>query len=172
MKDLVFQYQKGKMPWGWGCTYSNIFGFSILACRSSFIGFFFLFFLYRFNFDQEQLLKWNICRCLFWLLDLPTVRKPVESKWSIVRIRAQYSLVIIMDIICIGNRFTKLWSTKFVQQNFFLTLYSFTKVWICQSYFYFIIRFLSPYQNSSFTKLQAAYTQYKQYSQVTYIHFE
>ena len=37
MKDLVFQYQKGKMPWEWGCTYSNIFGFPILARRSSFV---------------------------------------------------------------------------------------------------------------------------------------
>ena len=31
------------MPRWWGCTYSNIFGFSILACRSSFIRFFFCF---------------------------------------------------------------------------------------------------------------------------------
>ena len=85
-----------------------------------------------------------------------------------------------MGAICIGNCFTKLWSTKFVQQNFFLTSYSFTKVWIPQSYFYLIIRFLSPYQNSYFTKLQvtlqflwqAAYTQYKQYSQVMYARFE
>ena len=138
MKDLIFQYRKGKMPWGWGCTYSNIFEFSILACRSSFIWFFFLFFLYRFNFVLEQLLKW------YWL-ELPTVWKPVESKWSIVRIRAQYSLVIIMGTICIGNCFIKLWSTKFVWQNLFLTSYSFTKVWIPQSYFYLIIRFLSPY---------------------------
>ena len=70
------------------------------------------------------------------------------------RIRAQCYLVIVMGIICVGNRFTKLWSTKFVQQNFLLTSYSFTKVWIPQSYFYLIIRFLSPYQNSYFTKLQ------------------
>ena len=117
---------------------------------------------------------------LIYLLELPTLWKPAESKWSVVRIRAQYSLVIIMGTICIGNCFTKLWSTKFVQQNFFLTSYSFTKVWIPRSYFYLIIRFLSPYQNSYFTKLQvtlqflwqAAYTQYKQYSQVTSAHFE
>ena len=70
------------------------------------------------------------------------------------RIRAQSYLVIVMGIICVGNRFTKLWSTKFVQQNFLLTSYSFTKVWIPQSYFYLIIRFLSPYQNSYFKKLQ------------------
>ena len=43
MKDLIFQYQKGKMPWGGGCTYNNIFGFSISAHRSSFIWFFFSF---------------------------------------------------------------------------------------------------------------------------------
>ena len=70
------------------------------------------------------------------------------------RIRAQYYLVIVMGIICIGNCFTKLWSTKFVQQNFLLTSYSFTKVEIPQSYFYLIIRFLSTYQSSYFTKLQ------------------
>ena len=140
----------------------------------------FLFFLYRFNFVQEQLLKWNICRCWFYLLELPTIQKPAESKRIVVRIRAQYYLVIVMGIICVGNCFTKLWSTKFVQQNFLLTSYSFTKVWIPQSYFYLIIRFLSPYQNSYFTKLQvtlqflwqAAYTQYKQYSQVMYARFE
>ena len=35
-KDFVFQYQESKIPWGWGCTYSNIFGFSILArCMES-----------------------------------------------------------------------------------------------------------------------------------------
>ena len=99
------------------------------------------------------LLKWNICRCWFYLLELPAVWRPAESKQSIVRIRTQYSLVIIMVTICIGNFFTKLWSTKLVQQNFFLTSYSFTEVWIPQSYFY-LIRFLSPYQNSYFTKLQ------------------
>ena len=100
------------------------------------------------------LLKWNICRCWFYLLELPTVWRPAESKQSVVRIRTQYSLVIIMVTICIGNFFTKLWSTKLVQQNFFLTSYSFTEVWIPQSYFYLIIRFLSPYQNSYFTKLK------------------
>ena len=60
--------------------------------------------------------------------------------------------------------------TEHHKHFFFLTSYSFTKVWIPQSYFYLIIRFLSPYQNSYFTKLQvtlqflwqAAYTQYKQ----------
>ena len=114
----------------------------------------FLFFLYRFNFVQEQLLKWKICRCWFYSLDLPTIWKPAKSKRSVIRIRAQYSLVIVMGTIYIGNCFTKLWSTKFVQQNFFLTSYSFTKVWIPQSYFYLIIRFLSTYQNSYFTKLQ------------------
>ena len=126
------------------------------------------------------LLKWNICRCWFYLLELPAVWRPAESKQNIVRIRAQYSLVIVMGTICIGNRFTILWSYKFVRQNFFLTSYNFTKVWIPQSYFYVIVRFLSPYQSSYFTKLQvtlqclwqAAYTQYKQYSQVTYAHFE
>ena len=126
------------------------------------------------------LLKWNICRCWFYLLELPAVWRPAESKQSIVRIRTQYSLVIIMVTICIGNFFTKLWSTKLVQQNFFLTSYSFTKVWIPQSYFHLIIRFLSLCQNSYFTKLQvtlqflrqAAYSQYKQYNQVTYACFE
>ena len=68
--------------------------------------------------------------------------------------RSQYSLVFVVGTICVGNHFTKLWSTKFVQQGFFLTSYSLTKVSIPQSYFYFIIRFLSPYQNSYFTKLQ------------------
>ena len=70
--------------------------------------------------------------------------------------------------------------TEHHKHFFFLTSYSFTKVWIPQSYFYLIIRFLSPYQNSYFTKLQvalqflwqAAYTQCKQYSQVTYARFE
>ena len=69
---------------------------------------------------------------------------------------------------------------EYCKHFFFLTSYSFNKVWIPQSYFYLIIRFLSTYQNSYFTKLrvtpqflwQAAYTQYKQYSQVTYICFE
>ena len=153
-KDLIFQYQKSKIPWGWGCTYSNIFGFSILACRSSFIRFFYCFSCIGLTLSKEQLLKWNICRCWFYWLELPTVWKPAESKWSVARIRAQYSLVILMGTICIGNCFTNLWSTKFDQQNFFLTSYSFTKVWILQSYFYLIIRFLSPYQNSYFTKLQ------------------
>ena len=114
----------------------------------------FLFFLYRFNFVQKQLLKWNICRCWFYSLELPTIRKPAESKWNIVRIRAQYYLVIVMGIICIENHFAKLWSTKFMQQNFLLTSYSFTKVWIPQSYFYLIIRFLSLHQNSYLEKLQ------------------
>ena len=44
--------------------------------------------------------------------------------------------------------------TEHHKHFFFLTSYSFTKVWIPQSYFYLIIRFLSPYQNSYFTKLQ------------------
>ena len=100
------------------------------------------------------MLKWNICRCWFYSPELPTVGKPADSKRSIVRVRSQYSLVIVVGTICVGNHFTKLWSTKFVQQGFFLTSYSLTKVSIPQSYFYFIIRFLSPYQNSYFTKLQ------------------
>ena len=40
-RPCLFQYQKGKMSWAWGCKYSNIFGFCILARRSSFIQFFF-----------------------------------------------------------------------------------------------------------------------------------
>ena len=80
--------------------------------------------------------------------------KTAESKRNVVRIRVQCYLVMVMGIICVGNRFTKLWSTKFVQENLILISYSFTKVWIPQSYFYLIIRFLSPYQNSYFTKLQ------------------
>ena len=95
----------------------------------------FLFFLYRFNFVQEQMLKWNICRCWFYSPELPTVGKPADSKRSVVRMRSQYSLVIVVGTICVGNHFTKLCSTKFVQQIFFLASYSFTKVWI----------FLSPY---------------------------
>ena len=153
-KDLIFQYQKSKIPWGWGCTYSNIFGFSILACRSSFIRFFFCFScigltLFKNNCSNETFVGADSIR-----LSLEAVLKPAESKQNVVRIRGQYYLVIVMGIICVGNCFTKLWSTKFVQQNFLLTSYSFTKVWIPQSYFYLIIRFLSPYQNSYFTKLQ------------------
>ena len=126
--------------------------------------------MYRFNFVQEKLLKWNICSCWFYLLELPTVRKPVESKQSIVRIRAQYSLVIFMGTIYAVNHFTKLWSTNFIQQSFFVTWYSFTKLWIPQIYLYFIIRFLSSYQNSYILyqvtlqfNWKAAYTQYKPY---------
>ena len=141
MKDLVFQYQKGKMPWGWGCTYSNIFGFSILAHRSSFIQFFFCF-----SFIGSTLFK-NSC----------SNKNQASNCLETSRIQAEHC-----------------------KHFFFLTSYSFTKVWIPQSYFYLIIRFLSPYQNSYFTKLQvtlqflwqAAYTQYKQYSQVTYARFE
>ena len=122
MKDLVFQYQKSKMPWGWGCTYSNTYGFFILARKSSLIRFFFCFSWILF---KNNCSKWNICRCWFYLFELPTIWKPAESQRSIVRIRVQYSLVIVMGTICIGNHFTKLWSTKFVQQNWFLTSYSF-----------------------------------------------
>ena len=122
MKDLVFQYQKGKMPWGWGCTYGNIFGFSILARRSSFIWFFFCFScigltLFKNNCPNETFVG-------VYSLELPTIQKPVESKQNVVRIKSQYYLVIIIGIICIGNCFTKLWSTKFVHQNFLLTSYS------------------------------------------------
>ena len=46
----------------------------------------FLFCLYRFNFIWEQLLKWNICRCWFYSLKLPTVQKPAESKRNIASI--------------------------------------------------------------------------------------
>ena len=106
-----------------------------LSSKVKFNSILFLFFLYRFNFVKEQQLKWNIYKCWFYSLEPLTVRKPAESKRSVVRLRAQYSLVIVTGTICAGNRFTKLWSTKFVQQNFFLTLYSFTKVWILQSYF-------------------------------------
>ena len=144
MKDLIFQYQKGKMPWGWGCTYGNIFGFSILASRSSFIWFFFCFScigltLFKNNCSNDTFVGVDSIRLSFQLFR---------------RIRAQYYLVIVMGIIRVGNGFTKLWSTKFVQPSFLLIAYSFTKVWIPQSYFYLIIRFLSPYQNSYFTKLQ------------------
>ena len=101
-KDLIFQYQKSKIPWGWDFTYSNIFGFSILACRSSFIRFFYCFSCIGLTLSKEQLLKWNICRCWFYWLELPTVRKPIESKWSIIRIRAQYSLALEIVLLNCG----------------------------------------------------------------------
>ena len=124
MKDLVFQYQKGKMPWGWGCTYGNIFGFSILARRSSFIRFFFCFScigltLFKNNCSNETFVGADSIR-----LSLEAVLKPAESKQNVVRIRGQYYLVIVMGIICVGNYFTKLWNTKCVHQNFLLTLNS------------------------------------------------
>ena len=116
----------------------------LLGLRSSFIWFFFWFScigltLFKNNCSNETFVGVDSVRLSF---------QPFR------RIRAQYYLVIVMGIIRVGNGFTKLWSTKFVQQSFLLTAYSFTKVWIPQSYFYLIIRFLSPYQNSYFTKLQ------------------
>ena len=107
--------------------------------------------------DWTPLTARPVCWCWFYSLELPTIRKPAECKWSDIRIRAQYSLLIVMGTICVGNPFTKLWSTKFVQQSFFQLYNSFTNAWIPQSYFYLIIRFLSPYQNSYFTKLQVHY---------------
>ena len=122
------------MPWGWGCTYSNIFGFPILAHRSRFVRLILCFFcigltLFENNCSNETFVGVDSIRLSF---------QPFGNQWN------QYSLVMVMGVACIGNCFTKLCSTKFLQQSFFLTSYSFTKVQICQSYFYFIIRFLFP----------------------------
>ena len=55
---------------------------------------------------------------------------------SIVRIRAQYSLVIVMGTNCIGNCFTKLWSTKLVEQVAYSSSWS---ILIFHRYLRFII---------------------------------
>ena len=142
LKDLVFQHQKGKMPCGWGCTYSNIFGFFILARKSSFIRFFFCFSWILF---KSNCSKWNICWCWFYSLELPTIWKPAESKRSVVRIRAQYSLVIVMVPFALETIliFTKLWGTKFVQQNWFLTSYSFKLHIVLLKFEYLKVIFIS-----------------------------
>ena len=130
--------------------------------------------------DWTPLTARPVCWCWFYSLELPTIRKPAESKWSDIRIRAQYSLPIVMVPFALEILLLNCGVLNLSNKIFFQLYNSFTKAWIPQSYFYLIIRFLSPYQNSYFTKLQvtlqflwqAAYTQYKQYSQVTYARFE
>ena len=71
-----------------------------------------------------------------------------------MRIRAQYSLVIGMGNICIGNHFTKLCCTNFAQQNLFLT--SHIVLLKCEYLKVIFISLLDFYYHirSYFTKLQ------------------